>query len=116
MLDEYFEVAQQSAAMSYDISEVRAKLFKAFRLGNFEKIQQLLYHVCQADNSDENAVKCKYIEINFLVLKRKDAEGRLMIQIALLTGKFDIVRYLIEFWPNSINGLSMTLDSLSLYH
>jgi len=24
--------------MSYDISEVRAKLFKAFRLGNFETI------------------------------------------------------------------------------
>lgn len=50
------------------------------------------------------------------MLRRKDSEGKLMIHIALLNGNFDTVRYLMAEWPQHLNQLTTTLESMSVLH
>lgn len=52
----------------------------------------------------------------YLVLKRRDSEGKLMFHIALMNGDFEIVKYLIDQWPSSLDNVEITLDSMSVFH
>jgi len=51
-----------------------------------------------------------------LVLRRRDAEGKLAIQIALMAGNFEVSSYLLNKWPQAFASINMRLDTLTMLH
>ena len=88
--------------------EMRNTLFKCVWQNNLEGLIQNLAEVLQCDdNNRENALK---------MLRRRDSEGKLMIQIALFYGYFELVKYLLKEWPEHLQMLPVIIDDMTLYH
>jgi hypothetical protein len=85
-------------------SEARRKLFSASRTGNLK----LMKKVFQQYDNVQDLIK------NF---KRRDPEGRFIINNILLRGHADMLEFLLENWASEHAGLQLTLDGhLSIFH
>ena len=87
---------------------MRNSLFKCVRQNNLDGMILILKEVVQCDdNSTENALK---------MLRRRDAEGKLMLQIALFYGFFELSKYLLKEWPSHLEMLPVIIDDMTVYH
>jgi ankyrin repeat protein len=50
------------------------------------------------------------------MLRRRDAEGKLMLQIALFYGFFELSKYLLKEWPSHLEMLPVIIDDMTVYH
>ena len=50
------------------------------------------------------------------MLRKRDVEMKLVIQISLMAGNFEVSEYLLEKWPHAFANINLRLDTLTLLH
>ena len=90
--------------------ECRQKIFTASRSGNLQLLQKMLGQI----ESVRDQERSKFNQISkisfFVVFKRRDPEGKFVINNVLMNGHAHMLEYLLENWMEAHSNLPLTLE------